>query len=208
MRPVEVNYICSFRLFKLMNEFLVYLRIGFEHILDLKGYDHILFIIALCSTQYYRNWKQILILVTGFTIGHSLTLLLSVLNIIAIDADLIELLIPVTILMTAAGNVLLKTETRAGSYVRYAAAIFFGLIHGLGFSNYLKSLLSGSEIIFRLLSFNLGIELGQLIVVFAIFLLNFIFVGLLRSDKRSWTLFLSGAVFGITVILLIQRFTS
>jgi hypothetical protein len=192
-----------------MSLFKLYFTLGLDHIADLKGYDHILFILTLCVVYTVKEWKRVLILITAFTIGHSLTLALATLDLIRVDGDLIEFLIPLTIFLTAMGNVILRKQ-RVSSLLhslKYGAAMFFGLIHGLGFSNYLRSLL-GSEkgLLLPLFSFNVGIETGQIIIVVAIMLLSKIVVDLLRFPGREWHLLLSGAGLGISLVLMIERF--
>ena len=127
-----------------MSEFSLYFGLGRDHILDyINGYDHILFVLALCAIYLVRDWKKILILVTAFTIGHSITLALATLNIISVNSDFIEFLIPLTIFITSFSNLFRKEGSIDNSKVQinYVFALFFGLIHGLGFSNLLRSLL-------------------------------------------------------------------
>ena len=121
--------------------FSTYLELGFDHILDMKGYDHILFVIVLCAVYKVSEWKKILILVTAFTVGHSVTLAMSALNVVSFKAEIIEFLIPLTILITALYNVLEKKKSHLNINWNYVMALFFGFIHGLGFSNYFKALL-------------------------------------------------------------------
>ncbi|KPM47914.1 HupE/UreJ family protein [Jiulongibacter sediminis] len=193
-----------------MSEFITYLKLGYLHITDLNGFDHILFIIALCAVYSIFKWKEVLILVTAFTLGHSVTLALSSLEIISVDSDLIEFIIPITILLTCVANFFYKfprsiyKKPKNKRWVRYVLASFFGLIHGLGFSNYLKSLL-GSEgsITLPLFSFNLGLELGQILIVFLVLIVNFSMVELLKIKKKSWNFILSGIVFGMSLMLII-----
>jgi len=158
-----------------MSLFELYFKLGLQHIADLKGYDHILFILTLCAVYSLKEWKRVLVLVTAFTIGHSLTLALATLDLIRVDGDLIEFLIPLTIFITALSNLLARKQKVNSRlyYLRYTAALFFGLIHGLGFSNYLRSLL-GAEggLVLPLFSFNVGIEVGQIIIVAIIMLLT------------------------------------
>ncbi|MCD6346903.1 MAG: HupE/UreJ family protein [Bacteroidales bacterium] len=192
-----------------MNTFQLYLTLGLQHIADFKGYDHILFIVTLCAVYQLRDWKKILILVTAFTTGHSLTLVLATLKIVHIPSALIEFLIPVTIFLTAIGNLLQKKEGFSKSHHRfkYSLALFFGLIHGLGFSNYLRALLSGEKnMIGPLFSFNVGIEIGQLIIVSTFMLLGLFFIQYLKSKPREWNLVFSGAGMGISLILMVERF--
>ncbi|GAB2794818.1 HupE/UreJ family protein [Rhabdobacter roseus] len=194
-----------------MSEFEAYLRLGFEHITDPRGYDHILFVIALCAIYTVRDWKKILILVTAFTLGHSVTLALATLQIIQVRSDVIELLIPITILLTAVMNFFhhipkttLVTEEKS-SPLRYPLALVFGLIHGLGFSNYLRSLLGGESSIWQpLLAFNVGLELGQLVIVFIVLLIAFGLVDLGRVPKRSWNYILSGIIAGMALSLILN----
>ncbi len=191
-----------------MSVFLMYLQLGFEHITDINGYDHILFILSLCAVYQFKNWKAVLILVTAFTIGHSLTLALSAFNVLNINSNLVEFLIPVTILITAISNIIVKETSFLSRQhkFKYAMAMFFGLIHGLGFSNYLKNILGMQQnIIKALFAFNIGLEIGQIIVVVIILMLAYLFVQLLRFPIREWTLVLSGAALGISLVLIIER---
>lgn len=185
--------------------FSTYLQLGFDHILDINGYDHILFVIALCAVYRHTQWKNILILVTAFTIGHSVTLALSALNVIVFRSDIIEFLIPLTILLTAVFNVLKKEDTQEKVMANYGLALFFGLIHGMGFSNYFKALLGKEEsIVAPLFAFNIGVELGQIIIVAFTVLAGFVFAKGLKVPQREWNLFISGAAAGIAVILLMD----
>jgi hypothetical protein len=192
-----------------MSLFELYFKLGLQHIADLKGYDHILFILTLCAVYSLKEWKKVLVLVTAFTIGHSLTLALATLDLIRVDGDLIEFLIPLTIFVTAIANLFVRKQKGNSGlyYLRYAAALFFGLIHGLGFSNYLRSLL-GSErgMVLPLFSFNVGIEVGQIIIVSLIMLLTKVVVDLLGLPKREWHVLLSGAGLGISLVLMLERF--
>ena len=190
-----------------MDLFPFYLQIGFDHISDLAGYDHILFLIALCAVYRLEQWKNLLILVTAFTIGHSITLALTSFSILPISSRIIEFLIPVTILLTAIHNVfkydfMAKAEKLNS---RYLMALFFGFIHGMGFSNYFRALLMDeSSILVPLLGFNLGIELGQLLVVFFIVGTVFIFLNIFGMRHRDWNIFISGGAFSLSLSLMIE----
>ncbi|MCM5527198.1 HupE/UreJ family protein [Parasegetibacter sp. NRK P23] len=191
-----------------MQDFWLYFGLGKDHIADLQGYDHILFVAALCLRYLFRDWKKVLILITAFTIGHSITLALSVLNVVNISTAWIEFLIPVTIVFTALSNVWEKKfEFKTKFPLIYFLALFFGLIHGLGFSNYLKSLLGkSSSIAGELLAFNLGLEAGQLLIVAAIMLISWIVVQAMRMQRREWLLFASGGIFCLSLLMAIERF--
>jgi hypothetical protein len=190
-----------------MDQFLIYFETGFQHIADLKGIDHILFVMALCIRYQFSDWKKLLILITSFTIGHSITLALSVFNVVNYSVVWIEFLIPVTILITAISNVFVTKFTFKSRFpLIYFFALFFGLIHGLGFSNYLKSMLGKDEtIIGQLLAFNLGLEAGQIMIVMAILLISFIFAHLLKWNRREFLLFVTGGVFAVALQMALER---
>ncbi|SEL80053.1 HupE/UreJ family protein [Parapedobacter koreensis] len=190
-----------------MQDFGVYFELGLQHILDLSGYDHILFVIALCCTYFIKDWRKVTVLVTAFTVGHSLTLALSVFNLVRVDTELIELLIPITIVITAFSNVVKKRQRAANTdWLTYSYALFFGLIHGLGFSNYLRSLLGKeSSITWPLFAFNVGLELGQLAIVFVVLMASLIATGIFSVSKRDWSFFLSAAIFGIALMMALER---
>lgn len=191
-----------------MSTFQLYLELGIHHIADLRGYDHILFITVLCATYPLRRWVKVLILVTAFTIGHSLTLALATLELVRVSTAWIEFLIPVTIALTALWNILVPISRQAdsGHRVKYLAALFFGLIHGLGFSNYLRSLLGQEEQLWiSLLGFNLGVEAGQIMIVLIVMLLSFVLVDLFRVARRDWNLVLSGAALGLSLVMALER---
>jgi HupE / UreJ protein len=194
-----------------MSEFLTYLQLGFLHITDLEGFDHILFIAALCLIYEIRDWGKIAWLVTAFTLGHSITLALSTLDLIQFDKNIVEILIPITIILTCILN--LKTDVRntlslkkKSTNWRYPMAICFGLIHGMGFSSYLKSLLGKEQNIFKqLLAFNIGLEIGQLIIVVVVMLISFLFLDILKTKRFNLILAGSGFVAGMAFKLLLER---
>lgn len=192
--------------------FSTYLELGFNHILDLEGYDHILFLVALCAIYSLKQWKQVAILVTAFTIGHSLTLALAALDVIRVSAKWIEFLIPVTILATALYNVISRPDPELHQNkkwrINYLLALAFGLIHGLGFSNFLRSMLMPGEesnLVSQLFAFNIGVELGQLGIVAVILGLAFSFIHLLRVKPADWNLFISGMAAGPALIMCLER---
>lgn len=190
-----------------MSEFSLYYGLGLDHILDVNGYDHILFVVVLCALYQSSDWKKVLILVTSFTIGHSITLALATLGYISIDADFIEFLIPVTILITAVSNLFTKEHRISDGklFRNYLFAGFFGLIHGLGFSTYLRALLGGdTSILMQLFAFNVGLEVGQIIIVGIFMIVSFIFVSIGGISRRDWKLIISSAVGGVALMLLLE----
>jgi hypothetical protein len=191
-----------------MHEFWMYTQIGFNHIANLSGMDHILFVTALCIRYQLSDWKKWLILVTAFTIGHSVTLVLSVFNYLDFSTNWIEFLIPVTILITSISNMFVKKFSFNTKFpVIYFFALFFGLVHGLGFSFYLKSLLGMQQNIApALLAFNLGLEIGQILIVMAILVISFIFVTLLKAPRRDIILIVSGGIIALSLQMAIERY--
>lgn len=191
-----------------MNDFLLYFQIGFKHIADLSGIDHILFILALCIRYQFGDWRKLLILVTAFTLGHSITLALSVFELIQYSMKWIEFLIPATIAITAFSNVFIKKFAFKSKFpLIYFLALFFGLVHGMGFSTYLKSLLGKGElVVWPLLAFNIGLEAGQLLIVLIILMISLIFVSLFKVNRREYLLFCSAAAFALALQMAIERF--
>ncbi|GAA0891703.1 HupE/UreJ family protein [Fulvivirga kasyanovii] len=190
-----------------MSEFGLYFELGIDHILDVNGYDHILFVIALCAIYILQDWKHVLILITAFTIGHSITLALATLRIVNFDSDLIEFLIPVTIFLTALSNLFKKERTIQSSKIQtnYLLALFFGLIHGLGFSNFLRSILGQEKsIVSPLLAFNIGLEVGQIIIVAVFLIISFILVDIFGVKRRDWRMVISSATAGIALMLIVE----
>jgi hypothetical protein len=192
-----------------MSDFLVFFKIGLGHVLDINGYDHLLFLIALTVPYVVKDWKRILILVSFFTLGHTLSLLLSVFNVLIVKTSWVELLIPITILITAFYNLIMAGKASKNSNITFVASvtIFFGIIHGLGFSNYFNSILPGnpSDKLMPLLEFALGIEGAQIIVVIAVLVLSFIMQTLFRFNKRDFILIMSSFVLGVLVPLILQN---
>ena len=168
-----------------MNDSGIYLHLGFGHIMDWAAWDHILFVLVLTLRYQWTDWKKLLVLVTAFTVGHSVTLALSTLQWVDLSSDWIEILIPITIILTGIANFWVKSFQFKSKYpFIYFLALFFGLIHGLGFSNYLKSMLGQEEsLLGPLFTFNLGLELGQVLIVGGILIISFIFVSLLKVKR-------------------------
>ena len=191
--------------------FETYLQLGFLHICTPRAADHLTFLLALCAPYVLADWRRVLALVTSFTLGHSLTLALATLGVVAFNPAVTEALIPATIVVTALAN--LRGAGRVPTprapvlaAVPNALALVFGLIHGLGFSNYLRALLGNhSRPVQELLAFNVGVELGQVLVVGVILLLGAVLLRGLRVARRDWLLTTSGAALGIAVVLLVQQ---
>ena len=196
----------------MISTFTVYLRLGFEHLLDLRGYDHILFLAVLCAAYTLARWRELLVLVTAFTIGHSVSLAVATLRLVRVDTGLVEFLIPVTIVATALTNLAgLRREDPAEHRVaarplRYALALVFGVVHGLGFSNFLRLALGEERSLFLpLLSFNIGLELAQIVVAVGVLAVALAAVRLLSLPQRLWTLVLSVLAGGVAAVMAVQR---
>lgn len=190
-----------------MSDFQLFFALGREHILDVNGYDHILFVIALATVYLSTDWKRVLILVTAFTIGHSITLALVALDVFSINSSIVEFLIPVTIFITAASNIWKREQYISSdiSRLNYYFALFFGLIHGMGFSNYLKGILGNeTSIITQLFAFNLGLEVGQIIIVIVFMGLGYLMNKYIKVSRRDWILAISSAVAGVAITLMID----
>ena len=188
-----------------MEEFKTWFFIGFDHILNYQALDHILFILALVVIYDFSMIKKIIFLITAFTIGHSITLALSALEVISYDQRMIEFAIPLTIVITSLSNIInRKNNSIKFVSANYLIALVFGLVHGLGFANYLKALLFKRNIILELFSFNIGIEVAQIIVVLAFLFLSFFISKLMFKKRENWVLFVSSAIFGISLMLTLN----
>lgn len=189
-----------------MNDFLFYFTTGWHHIISWDALDHILFIIALTSIYLASNWKQVLILVTAFTIGHSLTLALSVYDIIRIQEKWVEFLIPCTIVATGVFNFLVKDFKSTSLRINYFLALFFGLIHGMGFANTIRFMLAKDQnIAIPLLSFNIGLEAGQIVVVAFLLTTGYLLVNKARLNRKWWVWCLSTFTIIIALNMVIDR---
>lgn len=181
-----------------------FLKLGVTHILDINGVDHILFLIGLCIIYTLKDWKKILILATAFTIGHSLTLGLSAIEIIQANSKLIELLIAASILIVAVMSMITPGSSESLSMKwRYASALIFGLIHGIGFSNFFSVMLAGDSLTVPLLSFNIGVEIAQVIIVLFVLIVSHFITKVI--PKKYYVVAISGILFIWAVKLIIER---
>ncbi|MBT2620854.1 HupE/UreJ family protein [Chryseobacterium sp. ISL-6] len=189
-----------------MQDFLFYLKLGWEHIISLDALDHQLFVLALIAVYSYKDLKKILILVTAFTVGHSITLALSILDIVRVPSNWVEFLIPLTIVLTALGNILMKNKKQTLDRTNYYLALIFGLIHGMGFANTARVMIAKSQsIAVPLLGFNIGLEVGQIVIVLAILILLFIALNIFKVNKKDWILFVSSGVFALALKMTLER---
>jgi hypothetical protein len=190
-----------------MQDFGFYFEIGWRHIISADALDHQLFIAALAAIYLLKDWKQVLVLVTAFTLGHSLTLALSVYDVIRFNSKWVEFLIPLTIVITSLTNLLQKKFTARSVRINYFLALLFGLVHGMGFANNIRFMLAGDQGLgWSLFGFNVGLEVGQIAVVAVLLLLAHLVVNVFRANRREWVIFLSAAVFSLSLVMVIERF--
>ncbi|MBC7423643.1 MAG: HupE/UreJ family protein [Ferruginibacter sp.] len=176
-----------------MDDFGLYFKTGWQHIISWDALDHILFIVALAAIYLATNWKQVLVLVTAFTIGHSLTLALSVYDVIRLNGKWVEFLIPCTIISTALFNFFVKDYQPTSLRVNYFLALFFGLVHGMGFANTIRFMLAKDQnIAIPLISFNIGLEVGQIIIVALLLFVSYLVVSRAGLKRKWWVWALSG----------------
>lgn len=191
-----------------MSDFWIYFQIGLKHVLNIYAYDHVLFLVALAVPFSFKDWQRIVLLVTLFTVGHTMALLLSVYEIIAIKVNVVEFLIPITIFITALFSLFTagKSSKKESLNLVFFITLFFGIIHGLGFSNYFKTILGGSanSKLIPLSEFALGIEAAQIIVVFVVLVLSYIVQTVFRFSKRDWTLVMSAFIIGVVLPMILE----
>ncbi|NER13100.1 HupE/UreJ family protein [Leptobacterium flavescens] len=188
-----------------MSQFWFYFKLGLTHVLDIDAYDHVLFFVALTIPYAFKDWKRVIWLVTIFTIGHTFSLLLSVYNIVSFSVRLIEFLIPLTIFITAVFNIFTAGKVNAKEKwgVTFFTTLFFGLIHGFGFSNYFRQIVAAADSkLLPTLEFALGIEAAQVIVVLIVLVLSFVAHSIFRFSKKEWILVVSGIVLGFVIPML------
>ncbi|WP_407510179.1 HupE/UreJ family protein [Elizabethkingia anophelis] len=189
-----------------MNDFMFYLRMGWDHIVSKDALDHQLFILVLIAVYTIQDFKKVLILVTAFTIGHSLTLALSVFDILRVPSAWVEFLIPSTIAITALINIFGKNNVQKQMKLNYSLALFFGLIHGMGFANSIRITLAKEQSIATgLLGFNIGLELGQIVVVLAVLIILFLLTSIFKMDRKNWIMFVSSGVFALSLQMALER---
>jgi hypothetical protein len=191
-----------------MSEFWIYFEIGMRHVLNISAYDHVLFLIALTVPYSFNDWKRVLILISLFTVGHTIALLLSVYGIVVVKVNLIEFLIPITILITALFHLFTAGKSSKNESISVIGFItlFFGIVHGLGFATYFKSILGGTtnDKLLPLLEFATGIEASQIIVVLIALIASYCVQTLFRFSKRDWTLVMASFVIGVVLPMIIE----
>lgn len=192
-----------------MDQFWFYFKLGLTHVLDLNAYDHILFLVVLTIPYTFKDWKRVFWLVTIFTLGHTVSLILSTYGVVRVSSAFIEFLIPVTILIAAVFNIFTagKSAKKESYGLIFFVTLFFGLIHGLGFSNYFKTVIADeANKLLPLAEFALGIEAAQVVVVLLVLILGFIFQSVFRFNKRDWVLVISSVVVGIVIPMLANTY--
>jgi len=189
-----------------MSDFAFYFKLGWEHIISKDALDHQLFILALACVYTIKDIKRVLVLVTAFTIGHSLTLALSVYDIIRFSSKWVEFLIPCTIFITALNNLFQANYAEKSAKINYYLALCFGLIHGMGFANAIRIMLAQDQTIgWGLFGFNIGLEAGQIFCVAIILIIGILFLNYLKVTRRDWIFFISSGVFALSIKMALER---
>ncbi|RMA66234.1 HupE/UreJ family protein [Ulvibacter antarcticus] len=189
-----------------MSDFWLFFTLGLEHVLDLNAYDHILFLVALCASYSFVSWRKLLLLVSLFTLGHTLSLVLSSYQIVTVSGRLIEFLIPLTILVAAIYNLFTagRSQNTNKQLVLYLVTLFFGLIHGFGFASYYKMINTEGNLM-PLFEFALGVEMAQIIIVLIALLLAYVCQTFFRFSQRDWVLVISSVVIGMAIPMLVDN---
>jgi hypothetical protein len=191
----------------MLDSFLKFLELGLYHVANFKSYDHLLFLVVLTVPYLFKDWKRLLLLISLFTLGHTLSLLLGVYDIINLRGNVIEWLIPFTIIITALYNVFTagKSSKNSNPIVIFSTVLFFGFIHGLGFANAFESLVATNEsTLLSILEFALGIEIGQFLIVFCVLFFGFLGQTIFRLSARDWVMVLSAVVIGLMLPLILN----
>ena len=192
----------------MIENFWFNVQYGVNHVLDINGYDHVLFLMVLTVPYLFKDWKRVLLLVTVFTIGHTCSLLLASYDVVTVKASLVEFLIPITILIVAIYNVFTSGKFEKGNRkitLLFFSTLFFGIIHGLGFAREFIMFAGKSENkLTLLLEFALGIEIAQVIIVFVVLFLGFLGQTIFRFSKRDWIMVISAMVIGLVIPMIIN----
>jgi len=190
-----------------MKDFIFYFKIGWFHIMSMAATDHLFFIAVLAIIYSFADWKKVLILITAFTIGHAITLFMSVLNLISVKSEMVEFLIPCTIMLTAMMNLLLQGKQGGSHAIQYAIALGFGLIHGLGYANYIRMILSADQqLVWGLFSFNVGLESGQIVIVSLVLFMVWMASKAHTNAHKHLIRLLSVAILCFSLLMVIERF--
>ncbi|WP_179351145.1 HupE/UreJ family protein [Winogradskyella vidalii] len=189
----------------MLENFWFNVQYGMNHVLDINGYDHVLFLMILAVPYVFKDWKPVLLLVTTFTLGHTLSLILAAYGIVSVNGSLVEFLIPITILIAAVYNIFTAGKTGKSNKIGllFFTTLFFGLVHGLGFAREFKMFSGQSENKLELLiEFALGIELAQVIIVFIVLFVGFLCQTVFRFSRRDWILVISSVVVGLVIPMI------
>lgn len=192
----------------MLDNFLFNVKHGINHVLDIHAYDHILFLIMLSIPFVFKDWKRVIVLVTVFTLGHTLSLILATYNVVRINSQIVEFLIPITILIVAVYNIFTagKGSQKEKIGLLFITTLFFGLIHGLGFAREFEKLQKPSDNKFiLLLEFALGIEIAQIIIVFLVLFISYVVQTIFRFTKRDWVMIISAIVVGLTIPMILNN---
>ncbi len=188
-------------------DFKYYFTLGWHHILSWDALDHLYFIAALSVVYQFKHWRQVLVLVTAFTVGHAITLFLGGMDIVRLDDQLVEFAIPCTILISSLVNLRKQSQAQSTSKLQYMLALFFGLVHGLGYANTIRFLIAKDQsVVWSLFAFNVGLEFGQIFVVLLVLVLGVLAVASKIFNNREWVIAFSSLILGLALKLTIERY--
>lgn len=187
-----------------MDQILFYLKIGFSHIMDINAYDHLLFLASISIIYSFKTWNKLFWIVTFFTIGHSMSLVISSYEIYKPNTDIIEFLIPVTIIVSALSNIFFLDTNKKINYFTILVAFSFGLIHGFGFANFFNqiSFSDGVDLV-ALIGFSFGVEVSQILIAISILVLNSILFWNSNKFKKNYIRIISCLVCLLTILIFI-----
>ena len=190
-----------------MNDFIFFFKLGWSHIISMEALDHLYFISVLAIIYSFKKWKQVLVLVTAFTIGHSVTLILSVLDLVRFNTEYVEFAIPCTIIFSAGMNILVNNKARRAVSIKYTLALLFGLVHGMGYANAIRFMLfSEKGMGLALFGFNLGLESGQIFVVLLILFFVLVTLKYKICTHRKLVLLFSALILVLSLKMAVERF--
>ena len=190
-----------------LDQIIFYLEIGFSHIMDIGAYDHLLFLVSISVVYSFKSWKKLFWIVTFFTIGHSMSLVISSYNIYKPNSEIIEFLIPVTIIISALTNLFFLKSTQKISYLTILIALFFGLIHGFGFANFFNQITFNDGVdLVALIGFSFGVETSQILIATSILILNSILFLINPGFRKNYVRLISIIVCLLTILIFIQKY--
>lgn len=191
-----------------MSNFWIYFTLGLKHLYNINAYADILFLLALTVPYEFKSWKKILLLVSLFTAGHTIALMLSIFNIVTVKVSIVAFIILILLLITALYTIISTGKSNKKDSIVFIAILtsLFGIVHGLGFSNYFNSIVQGkpTDKLVPLFESSLGFGVSQIVVIILALLLAYVIQTLLKFSKREWILIVSSFVVGVVIPMIIK----